>query len=69
MTLKVGQCEKIRKDIMDPSTALLNNGTALLNFLSTPEGQKVAALNIELIQRILAFSEKMHNKINPPEKP
>jgi uncharacterized protein (DUF849 family) len=52
---------------MDPFTALLNNGTALLNFLQTPEGQKVAALNADLVQKIIAFFEKMHAKLNPPD--
>lgn len=43
-------------------TALLANGTALLNFLATPEGQKVAAMNTELVGKIIAFADKMHNR-------
>ncbi len=43
-------------------TALLANGTALLNFLATPEGQKMAAINADLINKIIAFANKMHDR-------
>jgi len=51
---------------MDPVTAAFNFGAALMNFLATVEGQKVAAINNQLIVDVLTA---LHVKITPVTSP
>lgn len=48
---------------MDPLTAFLNLGGKFLDFLCTPEGQKVAQANAALVQKIADRINKLHDKI------
>lgn len=49
---------------MDPVTAALNAIAEFNRFLSTPEGQKLAAANRGLIERLLG---KLHLKLAPDD--
>jgi len=48
---------------MDPLTALLNFGAALLNYLSTPVGQKTGADWHARAEKVMGLIDKVWDKI------
>ena len=54
---------------MDPLTAALNFGTALMNLLALPENAALREANAQVLVKFIGLFERAHAKLNPPDKP